>query len=292
MLDNHKNSSQGRRQRCSVAGGLETRLNVRERALVEETGINTAENLQLGDATGVNPGSFGKQQPPHRSVFQGGGDIVETHRRSGGVRSDVRVPTSSVEDGLGGPRDRAHTVNTVSLRQLDVGTVSLPASTDDVSDDAQQVEEWSAQFRDKRLAEHDSRRDALLRELLSPTSDGGDVPTTMTAGEENGRTVASSPVRRCHSAAGAVPPTKRGTDRIRYRTGRCEESGVGATLGEFKTSVGLSAKGDLFDDLFCRPSRLDEALTTEPGRRTPQQASWNSKRVLARCSYLRKPSES
>ncbi len=47
-----------------------------------------------------------------------------------------------------------------------------------------------------------------------------------------------------------------------------------ASLTEFKASVGLSAKGDLFDDLFCRPSSLDEALTTEPGRRTPDQVWW------------------
>ncbi|CBJ32014.1 expressed unknown protein [Ectocarpus siliculosus] len=45
----------------------------------------------------------------------------------------------------------------------------------------------------------------------------------------------------------------------------------GASLVEFKASMGLSAKGELFDDLFCRPSFLDEALTTEPGRRTPEQ---------------------
>lgn len=37
--------------------------------------------------------------------------------------------------------------------------------------------------------------------------------------------------------------------------------------------MGLSAKGELFDDLFCRPSTVDEALTTEPGRRTPEQVS-------------------
>ena len=54
------------------------------------------------------------------------------------------------------------------------------------------------------------------------------------------------------------------------RTLPCTE---GASLGEFKTSMGLSAKGALFDDLFCRPSTVDEALTTEPGRRTPEQVS-------------------
>lgn len=49
--------------------------------------------------------------------------------------------------------------------------------------------------------------------------------------------------------------------------------GEGASLGEFKASVGLSAKGELFDDLFCRPSSLDEALTAEPGKRTPAQVN-------------------
>lgn len=40
-----------------------------------------------------------------------------------------------------------------------------------------------------------------------------------------------------------------------------------------QASIGLSSKGELFDDIFCRPSPLDEALTAEPGQRTPDQAS-------------------
>ena len=179
--------------------------------------------------------------------------------------------------------------DTVSRRQLDLGTVTLPAGIHE-DDGTQPLEGWSAQFRDKRLAEHDFRRDALLRELLSPSNEGS-LPTT-TAEEESGGTISPpSVVRTCRSATGAAPSTKRGIGRSRYRNGQGEESSVGATLGEFKTSVGLSAKGELFDDLFCRPSRLDEALTTEPGRRTTQQASWNSERTPARLPFLRKPYE-
>lgn len=266
VRDNNEGSFQeGQQQRCLVAGGLGTQPKTREVALMEEVDIHAAGTLPLGDATGANrDSSTGKQTHLNRSFIQGAGDAVEAHKREGIVTSVGHVPTPPVKEGVRGPRDRAAT---------------LPADIDHDGDDgdAQPAEEWSAQFRDKRLAEHDVRRDALLRELLSPTSNEGNSPTatmTTTAAEgESGGTTVPSTVRRCHSATGAVPSTKRGTGRSRYGNGRGEESGVGATLGEFKASVGLSAKGELFDDLFCRPSRLDEALTTEPGRRTPQQAS-------------------
>lgn len=48
--------------------------------------------------------------------------------------------------------------------------------------------------------------------------------------------------------------------------------------------MGLSAKGALFDDLFCRPSYVDEALTTEPGRRTPDQVSGTLDQAYAHIS--------
>ncbi|CAM9788396.1 unnamed protein product, partial [Ectocarpus fasciculatus] len=114
-------------------------------------------------------------------------------------------------------------------------------------------EHWSDLFRDKRLMEDNFRRRALLRELfLSPAERGEGGGNGFSF--EDGRGGAESE-KRNRGACG----------RLR------KASGKGASLGEFKASMGLSAKGELFDDLFCRPSFLDEALSTDPGRRTPEQ---------------------
>ncbi|CAM9338673.1 unnamed protein product, partial [Ectocarpus sp. 4 AP-2014] len=114
-------------------------------------------------------------------------------------------------------------------------------------------EHWSDLFRDKRLMEDNFRRRTLQRELyLSPTELGEGRGNRYP--DEDGRGGAESEKRNSG-----------GCGRLR------KTSGKGASLGEFKASMGLSAKGELFDHLFCRPSSLDEALTTDPGRRTPEQ---------------------
>ncbi|CAM9469558.1 unnamed protein product, partial [Hapterophycus canaliculatus] len=124
-------------------------------------------------------------------------------------------------------------------------------------------EEWSDQFRDRRLMEDNIRRRALARQLLlledgsaEGTGEGSDLEYPEEGGgRRGGGTEAEFGTRSGGFAGGA------------FR----KKSGNGASLGEFKASVGLSAKGELFDDLFCRPSFLDGALTAEPGRRTPEQ---------------------
>ncbi|CAM9868643.1 unnamed protein product, partial [Ectocarpus sp. 6 AP-2014] len=114
-------------------------------------------------------------------------------------------------------------------------------------------EHWSDLFRDKRLMEDNFRRRALLRELYL------------------------SPAERREGRGSRYPDEdeRGGAESEQRNSGGCgrrrKTSGKGASLVEFKASMGLSAKGELFDDLFCRPSFLDEALTTEPGRRTPEQ---------------------
>eukprot|EP00903_Cladosiphon_okamuranus_P017020 g15687.t1 len=115
--------------------------------------------------------------------------------------------------------------------------------------DARPSEEWSDQFRDRRLMEDTYRRRALTRQLFSPDAESE----------------TEYPEDKNCTGTGARAGGKHSSGSFR------EKSGQGASLGEFKTSMGLSAKGALFDHLFCRPSHVDEALTTEPGRRTPEQ---------------------
>ncbi|CAM9112460.1 unnamed protein product, partial [Choristocarpus tenellus] len=45
------------------------------------------------------------------------------------------------------------------------------------------------------------------------------------------------------------------------------------TLDDFKATVGMPHKGDIFQELFCRPSLHIEALTTHPGKRTSVQVN-------------------
>ena len=246
-----------------------------EIAAVEELAIATSETPPAGNTTGVT-GDSGKRAASHRSSMQGV-DIVDDSRREGTYRSDDHAAAAFTREAAGGYGD-GDQLDIDSSRQVDSVVATLPSDVDE----ALPLEQWSAQFRDKRLGEHDSRRAALLRELLPPPNKGG-LPVTAAAEAETRGMMTATPERRCHSATAGAARTKRGisTGCSRYGNGRGEESGVGATLVQFKASVGLSAKGELFEDLFCRPSKLDEALTTEPGRRTPQQASCKSERKQA-----------
>lgn len=144
-------------------------------------------------------------------------------------------------------------------------TKPVPPSDPDVP----RSQEWSEQFRDRKLLEDNERRKTLFRQLVSQNHEedsagaGGNSGTATAGGEPSGHgAVLVNGIGGRGSGSG-------GGLRSVLHNG----SGSGASLGEFKASVGLSAKGELFEDLFCRPSCLDEALTTEPGKRTPEQAS-------------------
>lgn len=125
------------------------------------------------------------------------------------------------------------------------------------------AEKWSAQFRDDTTPESNARRDVLLQMLLSPKhiAAGPGLSSTKDAGS----------IKRTGETGGGLVYRRTVSNSVRAL--RQRETQMGATLRDFKTSIGFSAKGDLFDDLFGKPSCLDEALVAEPGQRTRTQAS-------------------
>lgn len=123
-------------------------------------------------------------------------------------------------------------------------------------------EKWSAQFRDNTTSESNTRRDALLQMLVS-TKHNSAAPGLSSANDAGSTETGE--------IGGGLVDRRRVASSMRAL--RQRETGTGATLGDFKASIGFSAKGDLFDDLFGKPSCLDEALVTEPGQRTRTQAS-------------------
>eukprot|EP00752_Nemacystus_decipiens_P017735 g15902.t1 len=210
--------------------------------------VATTASLATGRLNEAIPGVKTKTTPPTTTGVNATTTIANNNKNNACSDPNTHDDNSGGGGGGGGGGRSSSSTDKARHNQSDIKTSSSP-DTPTVVDkiDVRPSEEWSDQFRDRRLMEDTFRRRALLRQLFSPDAES----------EEE------YPEDEYDAVAGAGGKRRGGNFR--------KKSGQGASLVEFKTSLGLSAKGELFDDLFCRPSFVDEALTTEPGRRTPEQ---------------------
>lgn len=231
------------------------------RGKVTVTARNTAEAMP---SAGIQPSAKNADGSTKRTVVthsRGSERAVGRGRRGnaeGDDRTVGRAATTSMAPGMNRPAaaKQPPDIKMVTSKPSH-GTncsQSIPngdnRSSPDVDTHNSEKEEYSDQFRDRRLLQDSNRRRALLRMLASDEIDP-EEDFMYTRSDEFSDGGVSGGFAKCLRAG----------------------DGMGASLGEFKASMGLSAKGELFDDLFCRPSCLDEALTTEPGQRTPAQVS-------------------
>lgn len=254
-------------------------------SLTDATASETVDGY-AGNIRGSNPDDQSPRQEVRAVVeeVRSTNDVVEI---SGQIDSALKHDETSSRESLFGKK-MSRTTNkedasgaTIAASRKDgsrmtvtwppdTKATSRPIDTDarDVGDckhveeGSEEAEEWSAQFRDKRLLQDNGKRQAFLWQILSPTNETNSV---------GGSKESAAAINRGGECRKSQKAAELNTSGLRSVVRK--KSGTGASLGEFKASVGLSARGELFDDLFCRPSFLDEALTTEPGKRTPEQAS-------------------